>query len=352
MLGFYKSISTALTSISEDDLTVSGRPTMVHRIRAWWHGKSLTITTPEGHGRPSKRRDPRIRQAKTGSRPSRNTSKSSKKFGAPKGRIVKPSHHAKSMAWAGSLEEEHLVLTYPVLLDHLWGGGCAVPGGLQGALELMEPITRRLSPRQDILDFTTGCAETVKHVREFFDARAVGFEPNPYLCSDDATGPVSPLDPTRPDFGRNRFDYVACLEGLQDMKNRDQVLQAAAQALRPGGQMVIVDTVGSFERGNELSSEQAAANAGFGARVLSPGNYGKMMFDCGLEVVAEKSISSSYAFRTIRGWSNAIRQIKNRKMSRESKKLLHAQSLKSLARVNALKGGQARMMRMILTKRS
>ena len=76
--------------------------------------------------------------------------------------------------------------------------------------------------------------------------------------------------------------------------------------------MVLVDVVGGMQGGNLLSSEQAARASGFDARVMSSGIYKKLLGDCGLDMTSERSISSSYAFQVIRGWSTAVKKLSKR----------------------------------------
>lgn len=356
MKQLYQALSGMFSGNAAETITVDDQPSVIHRLKAWWYGNTLVVRQAGGGGRDVRLR---VRQAKTARRPG-GCKPSDEKQNGQKGKTTPPcarqaSHRPVSTApsiprFASTLEgtESLFDLDQAALYQELWGGRQNFPGGINRALEVMGPILRAAKRGDSLLDFGAGCGGLLRHLKNFYGIDVAGFDRSPDLVSG-SEDMVSQLDVDNPDFGEETFDYVASLDGLQDIATRRKILKAAAKALKPGGQMLLVDAM-TVDSGGVLNCKDGARGRGFQTTVLSSKVYGALLRDCGLKVADTSNISNTYGQDVLKGWADATRRLKQRKMSKEAKALMDQESGRWFAKVRALREGEATMMRMVLTK--
>lgn len=359
MKRLYKTLSNVLSGGGTKEVTVDGRPSVAHRILAWWHGSKIIVAGGPADGGGVRLR---TRRAKTGTGHSlsRNANGNSDSAAAktptiktaPRGGPTSSIGPARPRLYASSYEEADedptLDFDYPELLQELWGGAQNFPGGINRALEVMEPILRKVNRGDRLLDICAGCGGLMRHLRTFYGLNATGFDANPDL-SGGSKQEVSTLNLANPGFGTETYDFVSALEGLQDMAGKRHVLKAAAQALKPGGTMLIVDVM-STASGEFLNTLQGARSRGFDAALMSPKRYAALVRECGLKAGPTQNISARYGYDVVKGWSAATQNFKGRKLSDDAKNLMQKEASRWFARVSALRGDHAKMVRLVLTK--
>lgn len=355
MKRLYQTLSGMFAGGNTATITIDGQPGVGQRLKAWWYGQ--TLVTRNGD-RASSGVDLRIRKAKSGNgrRPAAPPAdkQDNKKLPMPNLMTRKASSagQKKTPKFASTLEsgskEQELDFNQASLHQELWGGAQNFPGGINRALEVMEPILRHVNRGDSLLDFGAGCGGLIRHLKTFYGVDATGYDPHPDLA-EGSQDTVAQLDVQNPDFGEENFDFVSSLDGLQDMASRRKVLKAAARALKPGGRMMLVDAI-TARTGCMLNSLDGARSRGFQTTVLSSPVYSALLKDCGLQVVDTKDISTGYGYDVLKGWSEMTERVKTKKMSKEAKALVDQESARWFAKVSALKKGDANMVRMVLAK--
>ena len=232
------------------------------------------------------------------------------------------------------------------LLKHLWGASSRTPGGINGAVDIIEPIIRSLSPHQEVLDICAGDGRLMKYLNTYHQAETIGYDVSDSLCNRSG-GSVRKFDPDRANFGDERFDFVCATEGLQDIEEKAQVFKAAADAMKVGGKMVFVDGITHSTKGH---APYMARHDGFLAPVLSARFYKKILAENGLKIIGSKNVTKDYCNRITAGWAKAMEVFKNRPMDADSKAFLNEQATHHFQRLQVLQEQEAKMLRIEVTK--
>ena len=307
------------------------------KLAAWWRGSDLVIQGKDSRKRKVKIRHPadkdqpggagartaggqaRAKSAKAGAGAKRSggaakaglaPAKPKPDPSLPKARRLTPQELGEAEK---GLEEENAPiqnLDDGQLMKHLWGAASRTPGGINGAVEIMEPILRGMDPHKKVLDLFAGDGRLGKYLETYHQADFTGYETSKNLV-DLSNGNIRHFDPKRANFGDEQFDYVCAAEGMQDIEDKQSILQAAADAMKVGGKMVLVDALTQSTTGH---APYMARLDGFLAPVLSARFYKRILEECGLKVIGTKNITQDYQKRVSSGWSKATGLFRDRKM--------------------------------------
>ncbi|MBR0673219.1 hypothetical protein [Neoroseomonas soli] len=153
--------------------------------------------------------------------------------------------------------------------DRLWGEGLAFPGGAAEVLRLASLLP--LAPEATLLLAGGGARAAASLVSGARGCFVAAFEPEA-LATDVAAPPrapvrkvtTEPFDAAAPGFRRGYHHHALLLEPFRVGGTPDLLMSAAAQALRPGGQVVLVDLVarGSSFAGGDARWLEAEGRAG------------------------------------------------------------------------------------------
>jgi SAM-dependent methyltransferase len=134
--------------------------------------------------------------------------------------------------------------------EALWGEGFLLPGGDAEVLRLTAPLG--LSAASSLLLIGAGTGGPTRCIAAEFGVWVTGYEANRRLISlANERGARAGLgrraqvefwNPLQPKFPPRYFHHGMAMEALRDAKP-DPLLKAAALALKPGGQFVLLETV-------------------------------------------------------------------------------------------------------------
>ena len=134
--------------------------------------------------------------------------------------------------------------------EALWGEGFLLPGGGAEVLRLAAPLG--LSAASSLLLIGAGSGGPPRRIAEQFGVWVTGYEANARLAAlanarSQGAGlgrraQVEPWDPSAPKFPRRYFHHGLAIEALRGA-SPEPLLAAAAKALKPGGQLVLLETV-------------------------------------------------------------------------------------------------------------
>jgi len=136
------------------------------------------------------------------------------------------------------------------IAESLWGEGFLFPGGGAEVLRLAKPLG--LTEASSLLLVGAGTGGAPRWVAEQFGVWVTGYEVNPCLVelANDRSqraglgrrAQVGPWDPAAPQFPRHYFHHAMVLQALCGAAP-EPLLVAVARALKPGGQLVLLEAV-------------------------------------------------------------------------------------------------------------
>ncbi|HEY1933133.1 MAG TPA: hypothetical protein VGG99_14055 [Acetobacteraceae bacterium] len=136
------------------------------------------------------------------------------------------------------------------VVDSLWGKGFQFPGGEAETLHLAKPLG--LSSASSLLLVGAGSGGPPCAIANKLGVWVTGFESDPglVLAATERSirvglarrAQIENWDPAHPNFERNQFHHGMALEPLREAA-AEPTLAALAQALKPGGQLVLTETV-------------------------------------------------------------------------------------------------------------
>ncbi|RED54337.1 class I SAM-dependent methyltransferase [Aestuariispira insulae] len=336
------------------------------KLMAWWRGADLVVRSGEDRARKVKIRKPVGKEpppggkggtAKQGQSAKASGGPSAKVKGSggaaprpdpnlPKARRLTPKELGEAEEGLKDDKSPIQNLDDGALMTHLWGAASRTPGGINGAIEILEPIIQGMDPHKKVLDVFAGDGRLNKFLETYHQADCTGYEVSQNLV-DKSSGKVRHFDPNRANFGEEQYDYVCAAEGMQDIEEKQKVLQAIANSMKVGGKMVLVDALTQSSEGH---APYMARLDGFLAPVLSARFYKKILEECGLKVIGTKNITRDYQTRITNGWGKATKLFQDRSMDSASKKFLNEQATHHFDRLKSLQEQEAKMIRLEIMK--
>jgi hypothetical protein len=134
---------------------------------------------------------------------------------------------------------------------------------------------------------------------------------------------VAPWAPAAPEFPARHFHHALLLE-VTDPARPEALIEAAAGAIRPGGQIGVVQTVAT--PGDDAGIVAALVDAG-----------------CDVRVIEDES--ARHARLAMQGWKHLVRTLRNARPSPAEAAALVAEAAWWLYRLRAIRDGRTRVMR-------
>jgi SAM-dependent methyltransferase len=228
------------------------------------------------------------------------------------------------------------------LVEALWGEGFLLPGGAEEVLRLAVPLG--LSAASSLLLLGAGSGGPLLRLASDLGVWVRGYEADPYLaaiaarrirCAGAALAKratVERWDPAQPGFRRRAFHHALTVEALRGPRPED-ILAAMAQAVRPGGQIALLETMAPEPL--DAADPQVAAWARLEPRALplaEPARIGRTLERFGFEVRVAEDISARHMRQAVSGWRQLLRA-------------LVAEAELWLRRIRLMRAGRLRLMR-------
>jgi SAM-dependent methyltransferase len=198
--------------------------------------------------------------------------------------------------------------------EALWGEGFLFPGGSAGVVHLAKPLG--LSDASSLLVVGAGTGGPSRRIAAELGVWVNGYEANPRLIAlanerSQRAGlgrraQVEPWDPDTPKFPPRYFHHGLTIDVLR-LAPAQRVLPQLAQALKPGGQLVLLETVA------DLPLDPADATAATWARLdhrLAPVpgelEVTRQLRSLGFDVRIVEDLSARHMHDAIAGWTAAV----------------------------------------------
>lgn len=221
--------------------------------------------------------------------------------------------------------------------DALWGEGFQFPGGELETLRLARPLG--LSAASSLLLVGAGSGGPPCSVAAHLGVWATGFEADSGLAAlanerGIRTGmgrraQTETWRPDAPDFGRGYFHHGLSLEALRD-GNAEPALTAIATALKPGGQLTLIETVADnpLDIRDSTTASWARLDRRDPAGLPTQAAITRMLGRLGFEVRIVEDISHRHVQQALFGWRQVVSGLEQLKPNaRQASPLVHEAEL-------------------------
>jgi cyclopropane fatty-acyl-phospholipid synthase-like methyltransferase len=239
------------------------------------------------------------------------------------------------------------------LVESLWGEGFIFPAGERETLRLAMPLV--LSEATSLLLVGVGSGGPASCIAAQLGAWVTGFESDSDLAelamersSRSGLGrraAIKTWDPEQPNFSSRSFHRALSLEALRGAP-AGPILVAMFQALRPGGELMMVELVA--DQPLDPADEAVMAWSRLEGRrpaVPSQRAITAALGRLGFDVRVTEDISLRHMQQALRGWHDVIRGMRNKKPSRETAKVLVAEAELWLRRISLIRAKRIRLVR-------
>jgi SAM-dependent methyltransferase len=274
---------------------------------------------------------------------------------APAPRMAAPEEVLSSpQAAVAEVEERTWTPQRLDIVDALWGEGFQFPGGEAETLRLVKPLG--LSTATSLLLLGAGSGGPPCCLATGMGAWVTGYESDRTLLRAAAQrsqraglarrAQIAAWDPDAPSFEQRYFHHGLALEPLRDGLP-EAVLAALAQALKPGGHLVLLETVAdvpldpadpvvaSWQRLDRRRLDRLPAEVAV-TRAL-----GRLGFD----VRIVEDISPRHIQQTVAGWREAVRGMEQAKPTHREAAQLIAEAELWFRRIQLIRSRALRMVR-------
>ncbi len=247
------------------------------------------------------------------------------------------------------------------LVEALWGEGFLLPGGAAEVLRLAVPLG--LSAASSILLLGAGSGGPSVRLAGDLGVWVRGHEADPFLTEMAARriqragvalakrATIASWNPSRPAFDRRAFDHALTLEALC-VTEPQHVLEAMAQAVRPGGQIALLETVAPTPLDPADPAVAAWLRTGpDGALLPDPVRIGAALEQLGFAVRVAEDVSPRHIRLAVRGWRLLLRSLATDRPDAAQAALLIAEADRWLRRIRLMRAGRIRMMRWLAVER-
>jgi cyclopropane fatty-acyl-phospholipid synthase-like methyltransferase len=240
-------------------------------------------------------------------------------------------------------------------VETLWGEGFLLPGAAKEVLRLALPLG--LSAASSLLLLGAGSGGPAVRLASDFGVWVHACEADPWLLrvairrvqragavlAKRAT--IQGWDPAAPDFSRRIFHHALAIEALAVARPED-TLAAMALAVRPGGQIALLQTVAPAPL--EPREPSVAAWLRLDPQACpppSPAVVGRTLARLGFEVRVAEDLSARHVHLAIGGWREALRAFDRERPDPPQAAALVAEAERWLRRIQLLREGRLKLMR-------
>jgi hypothetical protein len=246
------------------------------------------------------------------------------------------------------------------IADELWGDGIIIPGGEEEVLRLAVPLN--LSAASSLLLLGAAGGGAARAVAGGLGAWVSGHEADPALAALAAyrlpragkvvakRATVAAWDPQAPVFRRRAFNHALAMEALRGAPGRPvpvpELLMALAGALRPGGQLVLVELVSTVRLDPHDPLVRSWAEVeGRSPDMPSEAGLTAALTQLGFDVRVVEDISARHMRMAVQGWKRLVRTLAASRPDRLRAAAVVAEAEVWMRRLQMIHAGQVRLVR-------
>jgi hypothetical protein len=239
------------------------------------------------------------------------------------------------------------------IAEALWGEGFLSPGGAAETLRLAKPMG--LSAASSLILLGAGSGGSTCSIATSLGVWVSGFEANARLaalanersvCAGlGKRAQVDTWDPRAPKFPLHYYHHGMALEPLHGAQP-EPTLAALSLALKPGGQLVLVELVADLKL--DAADPTVAAWARLDHRPPDvPGELtvSRVLGRLGFDVRIVEDITRRHMQQSVAGWHTAVRAIEDTRPTLHELALIVREAELWLARYRLMRAGRLRLVR-------
>jgi SAM-dependent methyltransferase len=238
-------------------------------------------------------------------------------------------------------------------VEPLWGEGYSAPGGEAEILRLAKPMG--LSAASSLILVGAGTGGPARSIASNLGVWVTGFEANPRLAelANERSlrvglgrrAQVETWDPLLPRFPVHHYHHGMALEPLHGTKP-EPALAALSHALKPGGQLVLVELVADLKP--DANDPAIAGWARLDNRLPDlPGELAitRVLGRLGFDVRIVEDISRRHMQQVVAGWRVAVQAMQETRPTLHELAWVVREAEHSLARFRLMRAGRLRLVR-------
>jgi SAM-dependent methyltransferase len=240
------------------------------------------------------------------------------------------------------------------VLNALWGDGFQFPGGEAETLRLVKPLG--LSAASSLLLLGAGSGGATCCIASELGVWVTGYESDPRMLTAATErslrsglarrAQVAAWDPDAPSFERGYFHHGLALEPLRDGQ-AEPTLAALAQALKPGGHLVMLEMVADtpLDATDPLVASWQRLDGRRLERLPAEVTITRALGRLGFDVRIVEDISRRHMQQAVAGWREAVRGMEQAKPNRREAAQLIKEAELWLLRVRLFRQRSLRLVR-------
>jgi hypothetical protein len=248
------------------------------------------------------------------------------------------------------------------IVEELWGEGFLWPGGAEEVLRLAVPLG--LSAASSLLLLGVGGGGPAMRLAGELGVWVCGCESDPELVAlaakrlHRAGKPLSKRaviqawNPQNPSFRSSAYQHAVAVEALSG-SSVPKVLAALAKAIRPGGQVALLDTVA--DEPLDPGDPEVAAWQRLEQRSLplpTPNDVSLGLHGLGFEVRVVEDVSARHIRAAIAGWKRLLYTMDTGKPDPQRAALMVQEAELWLRRIRLMRQGRLRVIRWLALDRA
>jgi hypothetical protein len=239
--------------------------------------------------------------------------------------------------------------------DRLWGEGCLWPGGTDEVVRVAVPLG--LSAASSLLYLGAGTVGPTLRLAGELGVWVFACESDPLLAAVAGKrvmragvalakrATVQSWDPAMPMFRAGAFHHALSIEALRGPRPAE-IVAAMCNAVRPGGQVALVETVAP----TALNAHDPAVAAWCRLERREPPVPGthwvtKPLASLGFDIRVSEDVTARHVRLAVSGWKRYVREMKHDRPPPRRAAATVTEAELWLRRVHLLRSGQLRVMR-------
>jgi hypothetical protein len=284
--------------------------------------------------------------------------------------------HAPAEAWSGTETEfspaaEAALTAAPEsawtlqrieVADRLWGEGCLWPGGTDEVVRIAVPLG--LSAASSLLYLGAGTVGPTLRLAGELGVWVFACESDPLLAAVAGKrvmragvalakrATVQSWDPSTPMFRPSAFHHALSIEALRGPRP-GEIVAAMCAAVRPGGQVAMVETVAPGEL--DPADPEVAAWCRLERREPpSPGTawVTRPLSQLGFDIRVSEDVTARHVRLAVSGWKRFVREMKHDRPPPRRAAATVTEAELWLRRIHLLRAGKLRVMRWLAVSRA
>jgi len=246
------------------------------------------------------------------------------------------------------------------IIARIYGEGFIHAGGLEYAQRLLEP--QGLDESMSVLDMSAGLGGSARYIANEFGSWVTGMETEKPLADigmrlsrqerlkDKA--PIKLYDPEHVEILDRRYHFILMRERLYTVKNKTRLLTQMADALAPGGKIMLVEFVVADKDAKDAELIKNWCKAEYETPVLFTEDEMKdCIYRLKLELKSYTDESEPYRKAVLADWAKFTKGLQKEELDQEFVDIMMDEAELNKSRTEAMNSGLLKPVRIELERR-